>query len=104
MQYKMLNIDGLLRPMIEVEKGRKAKSAARGNAMTVTYDVPLSMKEIEVVRFIIDRYRKAMIFELANTDSRELKDHLRHREEMLQSITQRLDAFSGEPDETEPVD
>ena len=68
------------------------------------YDVPLSMKEIEVIRFIVDRYRKAMIFELANTDSRELKSYLREREDMLESMVHRLDAFSGEPDETQPVD
>jgi hypothetical protein len=72
--------------------------------MTGTYDVPLTMKEIEVIRFVIDRYRKAMIFELANTDSRELKQYLREREDMLESVVQRLDSFSGEPDETEPVD
>ena len=72
--------------------------------MTNTYDVPLTMKEIEVIRFVIDRYRKAMIFELANTDSRELKQYLREREDMLESVVQRLDSFSGEPDETEPVD
>jgi hypothetical protein len=70
----------------------------------MVYDVPLSMKEIEIVRFVVDRYRKAMIFEIANTDSRELKTHLRAREELLEGLVQRLDAFSGEPDETEPVD
>ena len=72
--------------------------------MATTYDVPLSMKEIEVVRFVIDRYRKAMLFELANTDSRELKEYLRQREELLESVVLRLDSFSGEPGETEPVD
>jgi hypothetical protein len=72
--------------------------------MATTYDVPLTMKEIEVIRFVVDRYRKAMIFELANTDSRELKQYLKQREDMLESVVQRLDAFSGEPDETEPVD
>ncbi len=72
--------------------------------MSATYDVPLSMKEIEVLRFVIDRYRKAMLFELANTDSRELKEYLRQREELLESVVLRLDSFSGEPGETEPVD
>ncbi len=72
--------------------------------MTNIYDVPLTMKEIEVIRFVIDRYRKAMIFELANTDSRELKKYLKEREDMLESVVQRLDSFSGDPDETEPVD
>jgi hypothetical protein len=61
-------------------------------------DVPLSMKEIEVIRFVIERYRKAMLFEIANTDSRELKQHLREREELIESLVQRLDSFSGEPD------
>jgi hypothetical protein len=70
----------------------------------MVYDVPLSMKEIEIVRFVIDRYRKAMIFEIANTDSRELKQYLRAREEMLEGLVQRLDSFSGEPGETEMID
>mgnify|MGYP000970657123 FL=1 len=72
--------------------------------MATTYDVPLSMKEIEVVRFVIDRYRKAMLFELANTDSRELKRYLQQREELLEDVVLRLDSFSGEPGETEPDD
>jgi hypothetical protein len=62
------------------------------------------MKEIQIVRFIIDRYRKALLFEIANTDSRELKVHLKEREDLLEALVQRLDAFSGEPDETEPLD
>ncbi len=61
-------------------------------------DVPLSMKEIEVVRFVIERYRKAMLFEIANTDSRELKQHLREREDLIERLVQKLDSFSGEPD------
>lgn len=61
-------------------------------------DVPLSMKEIEVIRFVIERYRKAMLFEIANTDSRELKQHLREREDLIESLVQKLDSFSGEPD------
>ena len=70
----------------------------------MTYDVPLSMKEIEVLRFIVDHHRKTMLFEIANTDSRELKEQLRAREELLEGIVQRFDSFSGEPDETEPID
>lgn len=61
-------------------------------------DVPLSMKEIEVVRFVIERYRKAMIFEIAHTDSRDLKKHLLEREDLIQALVQKLDSFSGEPD------
>lgn len=61
-------------------------------------DVPLSMKEIEIIRFVIERYRKAMLFELANTDSRELKKHLLEREELIQDLVRKLDSFSGEPD------
>lgn len=72
--------------------------------MSATYDVPLSMKEIQLLHFIIDRYRKAMIFELANTESRELKQYLRQREEMLEDIVRRLESFSGEPGESERSD
>ena len=61
-------------------------------------DVPLSMKEIEVIRFVIERYRKAMIFEIAHTDSRDLKKHLLEREDLIQGLVQNLDSFSGEPD------
>jgi hypothetical protein len=61
-------------------------------------DVPMSMKEIEIVRFVIERYRKAMIFEIANTDSHELKKHLLEREDLLETLVQKLDSFSGEPD------
>lgn len=61
-------------------------------------DVPLSIQEIEVVRFVIERYRKAMLFEIANTDSRELKQHLREREALIETLVQKLDSFSGEPD------
>jgi hypothetical protein len=61
-------------------------------------DVSLSMKEIEIIRFVIERYRKAMIFEIANTDSRELKQYLREREDLIESLVQKLDSFSGEPD------
>lgn len=60
-------------------------------------DVPLSMKEIEVIRFVVERYRKAMIFEIANTDSHELRAHLREREELLEGLVQKLDSFAGEP-------
>lgn len=61
-------------------------------------DVPLSIKEIEVIRFVVERYRKAMIFEIAHTDSRDLKKHLLEREDLLQAVVQKLDAFSGAPD------
>jgi hypothetical protein len=61
-------------------------------------DVPLSMKEIEIIRFIIERYRKAMLFEIAKTDSHELKQHLRDREDLLEELVQKLDSFTGAPD------
>jgi hypothetical protein len=60
-------------------------------------DVPLSAKEIEIIRFVVERYRKAMIFEIANTDSHELKVQLREREELLEALIQKLDSFLGEP-------
>lgn len=61
-------------------------------------DVPLSMREIEIIRFVVERYRKAMIFEIANTDSHELRAHLREREELLEGLLQKLDSFAREPD------
>jgi hypothetical protein len=61
-------------------------------------DVPLSMKEIEIIRFVIERYRKAMLFEIAKTDSRELKQYLREREDLIEGLVRKLDSFSGEPD------
>lgn len=61
-------------------------------------DVPLNMREIEVIRFVVERYRKAMLFEIAHTDSRDLKKHLLEREDLLESLVQKLDSFSGEPD------
>jgi hypothetical protein len=70
----------------------------------MVYDVPLSMKEIELTRFIIERYRKAMLFEIANTDSRDLREHLRGREELLEQLVYKLDTFTGEPGETEGLD
>jgi len=60
-------------------------------------DVPLSMQEIEIIRFVIERYRKAMIFEIAHTDSHDLKKHLLEREDLIQSLVHKLDSFSGEP-------
>ncbi len=61
-------------------------------------DVPLSDQEIELVRFVIERYRKAMLFEIANTDSRDLRKHLQDREELFKDLVQKLDSFAGQPD------
>jgi hypothetical protein len=61
-------------------------------------DVPLSTKEIELVRFVIERYRKAMLFEIANTDSRALRGYLREREDLIEALVQKLDSFGGQPD------
>jgi hypothetical protein len=61
-------------------------------------DVPLSDQEIELIRFIIERYRKAMLFEIANTDSRDLRQHLQHRERLFEALVQKLDSFAGRPD------
>ena len=60
-------------------------------------DVPLSIQEIEVIRFVVERYRKAMIFEIAHTDSHDLKKHLLEREDLIQALVHKLDSFSGEP-------
>ena len=61
-------------------------------------DVPVNMKELEIIRFIVEEYRKTMLFELANTQSGELKQHLREREDLVHSLVYKLDSFSGEPD------
>jgi hypothetical protein len=61
-------------------------------------DVPLSTKEIELVRFVIERYRKAMLFEIANTDSRALRVYLQEREDLFEALVQKLDSFAGQPD------
>ena len=58
-------------------------------------DVTLSAHEIELIRFIVERYRKAMLFEIANTDSRGLKKHLLEREELLEALVQKLDFALG---------
>jgi hypothetical protein len=61
-------------------------------------DVPLSMEEIEVVRFVVERYRKAMLFEIAHTDSHDLRKHLQEREELIQALIHKLESISGEAD------
>jgi hypothetical protein len=66
----------------------------------VMVDVPLSDQEIELIRFVIERYRKAMLFEIANTDSRDLRTHLQDREELFKDLVQKLDSFAGQPDIT----
>ena len=66
--------------------------------MAVTVDVPLSAKEIDLIRFVVERYRKAMLFEIANTDSRELRTYLQQREDTFEALVQKLDSFGGQPD------
>lgn len=61
-------------------------------------DVPLNDQEIELIRFVIERYRKAMLFEIAKTDSRDLRAHLQEREELFQDLVRKLDSFAGQPD------
>jgi len=63
----------------------------------VMVDVPLSDREIELIRFVIERYRKAMLFEIANTDSRDLRVHLQEREELFEELVRKLDSFAGRP-------
>jgi hypothetical protein len=61
-------------------------------------DVPLSTNEIELIHFVIERYRKAMLFEIANTDSHVLREYLQEREGLFESLAQKLDSFAGQPD------
>jgi hypothetical protein len=64
-------------------------------------DVPLSTKEIELIRFVVERYRKAMLFEIANTDSRDLRSYLQDREDTFEALVQKLDSLAGQPDTLE---
>lgn len=64
-------------------------------------DVPLSVKEIELIRFVVERYRKAMLFEIAHTDSHDLRSYLQVREDLLEALVQKLDSFAGQPDVSE---
>jgi hypothetical protein len=57
-------------------------------------DVPFSLEEIEVMRFALDSYRKALLFEIANTDTRDLRVSLREREVLLEEIADKLGAFA----------
>ncbi len=59
-------------------------------------DVSLSKEEIEVIRFVVERYKKAMIFEIAHTDSRELREYLVERQELLEALMEKLAPFSEE--------
>lgn len=61
-------------------------------------DVPLSTTEIEIIRFVLERYRKALLFEIAHTDSRDLRHHLQGREDLLQSLVLKLDSLAGQPE------
>jgi hypothetical protein len=60
-------------------------------------DVPLSTQEIELIRYVIERYRKAMLFEIAKTDSRDLRTYLQEREDLFETLVQKLDSFAGQP-------
>ena len=60
-------------------------------------DVPLSTQEIELIRYVIERYRKAMLFEIAKTDSRDLRKYLQDREDLFETLVQKLDSFAGQP-------
>lgn len=60
--------------------------------------VPMSPKEIEVVRFVLDRYRKAMMYEMKQVEPKEAKKKLHQREALLEGLVQKLDALAGESD------
>ena len=60
--------------------------------------VPMSKKEIEVMRFVLERYRKAMIYEINQTGSDKVRRDLRERDLLLQGLNQKLEALSGEED------
>lgn len=60
--------------------------------------VPMSPKEIEIVRFVLDRYRKAMMYEIKQTDPKDTKKQLLQREALLEGLVQKLDSLAGESD------
>lgn len=60
--------------------------------------VPLSSKEIETIRFVLERYRKAMIYEINQTDAGNVKKQLHDRDLLLQGLIQKLEALAGESD------
>jgi hypothetical protein len=64
-------------------------------------EVPLTEEEIRLTRFVIEHYRKAMLFEIAHTDSRELRAYLQRREELFESLIQKLDSFGGRGERSE---
>jgi len=63
--------------------------------------VTLTANEIEVIRTIIDRYRQALLFEISNTDSHDLRAYLKERDILVEDI---LDRFAEALTETAPVD
>lgn len=60
--------------------------------------VPLSKKEIEVIRFVLERYRKAMIYEINQTGAEDARKSLRERDLLLQGLNQKMEALAGEED------
>ena len=56
------------------------------------------MEEFPAGARLTEEGAEAMLFEIAKTDSRELKQYLREREDLIESLVQKLDSFSGEPD------
>jgi hypothetical protein len=61
-------------------------------------DIPLSAQEIELIHYVIERYRKAMLFEIAHTDSHALREYLQDRERAFERLVEKLDSFAGQPD------
>lgn len=75
--------------------GEGPKEAAMGE---MTVEVPLTTKEIELIRFAIERYRKVMLFEIANTDSHDLRTYLKQREELFEALVKKLDSYVTRPE------
>jgi hypothetical protein len=57
--------------------------------------------EIEVMRLIMDTYKQELLFEIARTDSRDLKAYLREREILIENIMDRLARVVGELETTD---
>lgn len=53
-------------------------------------ELSLRAPEVKVLRDALEKDRKELLFEIAHTDHRELREELQAREELLEDILQKL--------------
>ncbi len=68
-----------------------------GKVVDAMATVTLTPNELDVIRSVVDRYRQALLFEIANTDSRDLRAYLRERDLLVEDLIARLDTARTEP-------